>query len=91
MLSATVPEFLVGGIPTDASFTLAAGVPTISLVSGPLYLYDNADTLKQVDVDQLEAVGRAFVDLIDAADQRPAGRIGLIPRRLRRLLPRGRW
>lgn len=91
VLNATALEFLAGGIPTDASFTLAAGVPTISLVSGPLYLYDDADTIEQVDVEQLEAVGRAFVDLIDAADHRPAGRIGFVPRRLRRLLPRGRW
>ncbi|WP_420108886.1 M28 family peptidase [Mycolicibacter arupensis] len=91
VLNATALEFLAGGIPTDASFILASGVPTISLVSGPLYLYDDADTIEQVDVEQLAAVGRAFVDLIDAADHRPAGRIGFVPRRVRRLLPRGRW
>lgn len=91
VLGASALEFVADGIPTDASFTLVAGVPTISLVSGPLYLYDDADTREQIDVDQLVPVGRAFLDLIDAADQRPAGRLGLIPRVLRRRLPRGHW
>lgn len=91
MINASLLEFGAQGIPTDASFTLVSGVPTISLVSGPLYLYDDADTMEQVDVDQLEPVGRAFVDLIDAADGRAAGRLGLLPRRIRYRLPRGRW
>lgn len=91
MLNASAFELGRGGIPTDASFIFASGVPTISLVSGPLYLYDDADTLEQVDVDQLEPVARAFADLVDESDRRPAGRLGLAPRRLRRLLPRGRW
>ncbi len=91
MINASLLEFGAQGIPTDASFTLMSGIPTISLVSGPLYLYDAADTMDQVDVGQLEPVGRAFVDLIDAADGRVASRLGLVPRRIRRRLPRGRW
>jgi Peptidase family M28 len=79
------------GIPTDASFTFVAGVPTASLISGPLYLYDDCDTLDKVAVDQLVPVARVFVDLLDAADPRPAGRMGLVPPRVRALLPRGRW
>ncbi|MBM7520034.1 M28 family peptidase [Nocardioides nitrophenolicus] len=91
MLNASLLEFTLDGIPTDASFTLTAGVPTISLVSGPLYLYDDADTVDKVDVDQLVPVANAFAELMAAADARPAERLGLIPRRVRRLLPRGRW
>lgn len=91
MLNAGLLEFTLDGMPTDASFTFTAGVPTISLVSGPLYLYDEADTLDKVDVDQLVPVANAFADLMAFADGRDPGRLGLIPRRVRRLLPRGRW
>ncbi|HQV92436.1 MAG TPA: M28 family peptidase, partial [Phycicoccus sp.] len=88
LVNASPLEFGDLGIPTDASFTLTAGVPTISLVSGPLYLYDDADTIDKVDVHQLEPVARAFAEVIDAADRMPSGRLGLIPRRLRARLPR---
>jgi len=91
MLNASLLEFTLDGMPTDASFTFTAGVPTISLVSGPLYLYDDADTVDKIDVDQLVPVANAFADLMAAADLKAAGRLGLIPRRLRELLPRGRW
>ncbi|WP_447643494.1 M28 family peptidase [Nocardioides zeae] len=91
LLNATPFELSRAGIPTDASFTLVAGVPTVSLISGPLYLYDDADTLDKVDVAQLEPVARFFADLLDRADRAPGQRIGLVPARLRRRLPRGRW
>lgn len=91
MLNAGLLEFTLDGMPTDASFTFTAGVPTISLVSGPLYLYDDADTVDKIDVEQLVPVANAFAELMAAADVRPPGRLGLIPRSVRKLLPRGRW
>lgn len=91
LLNASLLEYSRSGIPTDASFTLLCGVPTVSLVSGPLYLYDDADTSERVDVDQLVPVARFFVDVIDTADRSHGDRIGLVPRPLRRRLPRGRW
>lgn len=91
LLDASMLEFFRGGIPTDASFTLVAGVPTVSLVSGPLYLYDDADTIDRIDRSQLVPVARLFLDVIDDADRRPGGLLGSLPRPLRRLLPRGRW
>lgn len=91
LLNASLLEYSRSGIPTDASFTLLSGVPTVSLVSGPLYLYDDADTLEWVDTDQLVPVARFFADVIDAALSSRGERIGLVPRRLRRRLPRGRW
>ena len=84
-------EYTRTGIPTDASFTLLCGVPTVSLVSGPLYLYDDADTTEWVDADQLVPVAQFFIDVIDTADRARGDRIGLVPRPLRRRLPRGRW
>lgn len=79
------------GIPTDASFVLVAGVPIVSLISGPLYLYDDADTEEYVDIDQLAPVARFFADIIDQADRTRGSTIGFIPAALRRRLPRGRW
>jgi len=91
LLNASLLEYTRSGIPTDASFTLLCGVPTVSLVSGPLYLYDDADTPEWVDAEQLVPVAQFFIDVIDTADRARGDRIGLVPRPLRRRLPRGRW
>ncbi len=91
LLGAAALEASASGIPTDASFTFVAGVPTISLVSGPLYLYDDTDTLERIDVDQLEPVARFFADVIDDADGRRSSLLGVLPSPVRRLLPRGNW
>lgn len=91
LMGAAPLEFFAGGIPTDASFTLVSGVPTVSLISGPLYLYDDVDTIDRIDVDQLAPVARFFADVIDDADRRRGSLLGTMPAALRRLLPRGRW
>lgn len=91
ILHATPLEFTRDGIPTDASFTLVAGVPTISLISGPLYLYDDADTVDKIDVEQLVPVARFFTDVVDHAQRSAGSRLGLLPAVVRRRLPRGRW
>jgi hypothetical protein len=64
------------GIPTDA-FSCYAGVPTASLISGPNYLYDEADTLDKVDKDQLVPVAQFFAELIEAMDATPSALIGV--------------
>ena len=64
------------GIPTDASFVYVAGVPTVSYIAGPAYLYDAADTLDKIAQDELLPVARAMADIIDAIDETPADRIG---------------
>lgn len=91
LMGAAPLEFFAGGIPTDASFTLVSGVPTVSLISGPLYLYDDVDTIDRIDVDQLAPVARFFADVIDDADRRRGSLLGTMPAAIRRLLPRGRW
>lgn len=58
-----------GAMPTDASFVSEAGVPTVAYIAGPIYLYDEADTLDKVAVDQLRPVTGAFVDIIDRFDE----------------------
>lgn len=67
------------GIPTDASFVMAAGVPTASLIAGPIYLYDEADDLDAVAQDQLVPVLRANRDIVDWMLATPSDRIGLLP------------
>lgn len=57
-----------GNMPTDAAFAAITGIPTVSYISGPVYLYDDMDTLDKVDVDQLRPVAASFVDIIDRFD-----------------------
>ncbi|REJ03976.1 hypothetical protein DY023_16825 [Microbacterium bovistercoris] len=91
LMGAGLLELFAGGIPTDASFTFVSGVPTVSLISGPLYLYDDADTIDRIDRAQLVPVARFFADVVDDAERRDGRRLGVLPAGLRRLLPRGRW
>lgn len=91
LLGAGLLEFFAGGIPTDASFTFVSGVPTVSLISGPLYLYDDADTIDRIDRQQLVPVAEFFADVVDDAERRDGRLLGTMPAALRRLLPRGRW
>ncbi|MEV6357334.1 hypothetical protein [Streptomyces hydrogenans] len=67
---------LLGELPTDAEFVFEAGIPTISLISGPLYLYDKADTLDKVYKPDLGPVARAFVDIVDHLAATPSELIG---------------
>ncbi len=59
-------------LPTDADFFYQAGIPVISFISAPIYLYDQADTLDKVDESQLGPVSVAFAEIIRD--------LGLVPR-----------
>lgn len=50
-------------LPTDADFNHRAGLPVISFISAPIYLYDECDTLDKVDRNQLQPVTRMFAEL----------------------------
>lgn len=65
------------GMPTDASFVCLNGVPTASLIAGPNYLYDDADTLDKVMVEDLVPTTKVFAELIEAIDETPSALIGL--------------
>lgn len=67
---------IIGELPTDADFIFGAGIPTISLISGPLYLYDKADTIDMVYKPDLGPVARAFVDIVNCLAATPSNRIG---------------
>ena len=66
-----------GLMPTDAGFMCASGVPTVSLIAGPNYLYDAADTLDKVHREDLVPVTKTFIDLIEAIDETPSSLIGV--------------
>lgn len=77
LLNGTV--FQPVGVPTDASFVLTAGIPTASLIAGPLYLYDEVDTLDKVLRSELQDVAQLFVEYIDVVDETPSEAIGIVP------------
>jgi len=52
------------GVVTDADLFAAEGVPVVSFISAPVYLYDNIDTLDKVAVDELRPTAETFADII---------------------------
>jgi hypothetical protein len=63
------------GLPTDASFMDCAGVLVISLISGPVYIYDPVDTSDMVPIDQLGKVAKTFIQIVDRLDTMNADEI----------------
>ncbi|WP_320671169.1 M28 family peptidase [Patulibacter defluvii] len=65
----TLSAATLGGMPTDADpIYRAGGVPTISLISGPVYMYDDLDTIDKVHVPSLRPVAAAFSQVVDRMD-----------------------
>lgn len=65
------------GIPTDFGvIQKLTGVPVISLISAPAYLYDISDTLDKVAVEELQPTALLAVDLLDGLDAMPRGALG---------------
>jgi hypothetical protein len=71
------PLCLTIGIPADSNGFCLKGVPMATLISGPNYLYDAADTLDKVPQDQLVPVAKTFIEVIDAIDATPTPLIGI--------------
>ncbi len=76
------------GIPTDASGIVIAGIPVVSLIAGPMYMYDEQDTLDKVAVDELQPVAKAFAEVIDDLDAADSETIGAVPLAISTLLGR---
>ncbi|MFT3716440.1 MAG: M28 family peptidase [Gordonia sp. (in: high G+C Gram-positive bacteria)] len=79
LLNASPFQLIDSGIPTDASFVLTAGVPIVSFICGPMYMYDDADTLDKIDRTQLRPVALFFRDVIERLQATPSASIGLVP------------
>ncbi len=67
------------GMPTDANFALLAGIPVVSLIAGPAYMYDEADTIDKVDAERMRPMATAYAQIINAIDGTPSDLIGLLP------------
>jgi hypothetical protein len=52
--------------PTDGAFYYTEGVPVMNFLTAPFYLFDEMDTLDKIDQDNLEALTRATIRIIDS-------------------------
>lgn len=58
--TAVIPAAIFDEPPTDADMYYQLDVPIVSLISGPLYLYDNCDTADKIAKDQLKPTAETF-------------------------------
>ena len=59
------------GVPTDAGPLSNKGFPVVSYISGPVYLFDAADTLERVPRDQLVPLANLYIDFIENLNRYP--------------------
>ena len=70
--SITVPPYLFGPEPPcDSAPYFTAGIPSLCLISGPLYLFDEFDTIDKVRSEDLENVFSFYEELIRRIDDIP--------------------
>ena len=63
------PDELVPGLerpPTDGSFYHPEGVPFVSFLTAPPYLFDNGDTLDKIHQESYEPLTRAVIRIINS-------------------------
>ena len=58
--------------PTDAEQFHEVGVPIISLISGPIYLYDDIDTADKIAREELRPTAETFSDIVWRLSKLPA-------------------
>jgi hypothetical protein len=59
------------GVPTDAGPLSLEGFPVVSYISGPVYLFDAADTLERVPRGQLVPLTNLYIDFIGNMNRYP--------------------
>jgi hypothetical protein len=60
------------GVPTDAQHFGRAGLPLVSLISGPVWLFDDDDTMERVHRPSLEPMARMYIDFVSRLAATPA-------------------
>jgi hypothetical protein len=58
------PNTFAPNPPTDGSVFDKAGVPLVSYLSAPVYLFDSVDTVDKIHVPSLEPITGAVIDII---------------------------
>ncbi len=66
--SLILPPTVFGGSapPTDGSGFFLAGVPAVSFLAAPFYLFDSQDTLDKVDREGLAPITRAVIHIVES-------------------------
>lgn len=64
------------GFFSDAGPYQGEGIPMVSYISGPMYIYDSNDTIDKVNKSQLRKVASSFIDMIVATDELSPSAIG---------------
>lgn len=59
------------GVPTDAQHYWRAGMPVVSLISGPVWLFDDDDTLARVDKERLAPLTAMYIDFASRLSATP--------------------
>lgn len=57
-------EYQSGDVNSDAYDFNVSGIPVVSLIAAPMYIYHNSDDESKVDEDSLEPVARMFIELV---------------------------
>ena len=60
----------------DTSSLWAAGIPVVSHLGVPTYLYDDIDTVDKVAQDQLRPTVEAFIDILEGLEDLPKASLG---------------
>jgi hypothetical protein len=60
------------GVPTDAQMFNNSGYPIASLIAGPVWLFDNDDTLERVAEEELAPMSAMYIDFIERLGRMPA-------------------
>ncbi len=67
-----LPTSFFDAPPTDAEQLWEDGISMLSLISGPIYLYDNQDTADMIAKDELRPTAETFSDILWRASRLPA-------------------
>ncbi len=65
------PTGTILGVPTDAGMFARSGYQVSSLISGPVWLFDDDDTLERVAKEELGPLSAMYVDYIERLDRFP--------------------
>ena len=70
-----LPTYIFDEVPSDADMIYQEDVPIISMISAPIYLYDNCDTVDKICKEELLPVAETFADIIWRVDDTPTEKL----------------
>ena len=70
-----LPAYLFDEVPSDADMIYQEGVPIVSMITAPIYLYDNCDTVEMIAKDDLKPTAETFADIIWRIAETPSSEL----------------